>query len=273
MKIGMFTSGYQRSPIEDIFKDARQFGYDYIELWGGRPHAYPYDLMRGQVSELLRLRDKYQLPIRVYTPEHNAYPYNYMIGDEYQRKESVEYLKTALELGKALGADYTVVSAGHAGYGASKCDILSRLHRSIRDLAEHADFLQHTLLIEALTTLESNVCTSADDLVELVNYIDSQFFGAMCDVVPPFIQDESIMGYFEKLGSKLKHLHIVDSDGVSDTHLLPGDGKIPLKELMKDIADTGYNGGATIELVTAYISEPSYYSRLAIERLKNIIER
>ena len=47
MKVGMFTSGYQRNYIEDIFIDAKRFGYDYIELWGGRPHAYAYDLYRN----------------------------------------------------------------------------------------------------------------------------------------------------------------------------------------------------------------------------------
>lgn len=47
VKIGMFTSGYQRNPIEHIFMDAKRFGYDYIELWGGRPHAYPFDLKKG----------------------------------------------------------------------------------------------------------------------------------------------------------------------------------------------------------------------------------
>ena len=30
MKIGMFTSGYQRNPLEDCFKDAKRFGYDYL---------------------------------------------------------------------------------------------------------------------------------------------------------------------------------------------------------------------------------------------------
>ena len=48
-KIGMFTSGYQRNPLEDIFCDAKRFGYDYIELWGGRPHAYAPDLAAGEI--------------------------------------------------------------------------------------------------------------------------------------------------------------------------------------------------------------------------------
>ena len=51
MKLGMFTSGYQRNDIEHIFVDAKRFGYDYIELWGGRPHAYAPDLKAGDINE------------------------------------------------------------------------------------------------------------------------------------------------------------------------------------------------------------------------------
>ncbi|GAB6108646.1 fructoselysine 3-epimerase [Fusibacter bizertensis] len=273
MKIGMFTAGYQRNNIEDIFKDAKRFGYDYIELWGGRPHAYPYDLKRGQINDLLKLKEKYEMPIKVYTPEHNAYPYNYMIGDEYQRKEAIEYLKTAIEMGKALGAEYTILSAGHAGYDATRKEIWERLSVSIRELVEHAQAQEHMILIEALTPYESNVCTTANDILEIVEYIDSPYFGAMCDVVPPYVQSESIMHYVNKLGKKLKHFHIVDSDGKSDTHLIPGDGSIPLKELMADLIGSGYNGDVTLELVTAYINEPSLYAKLAIDRFKKITER
>ena len=40
LELGLFTSGYQRYPLEQAFEDASRFGYDYIELWGGYPHAY-----------------------------------------------------------------------------------------------------------------------------------------------------------------------------------------------------------------------------------------
>ena len=84
MKIGMFTSGYQRSPLEHCFQDAKEYGYDYIELWGGRPHAYAPDLKAGEMAALRTLIDRYEMPVTGYTPEHNAYPYNYMIGSEAQ---------------------------------------------------------------------------------------------------------------------------------------------------------------------------------------------
>lgn len=69
------------------------------------------------------------------------------------------------------------------------------------------------------------------------------------------------MSYFDKLGDKLRHLHIVDSDGASDTHYIPGEGKMPLRELMRDIIDRGYEGYCTVELVTMYMNEPRLYAR------------
>ena len=53
MKLGLFTSGYQRNPLEHCFEDAKRFGYDFIELWGGRPHAYAYDLKAGEIHIIL----------------------------------------------------------------------------------------------------------------------------------------------------------------------------------------------------------------------------
>ena len=43
MKFCMFTSGYMRDPLEKAFRDAAELGYDGIEIWGGRPHAYAPD--------------------------------------------------------------------------------------------------------------------------------------------------------------------------------------------------------------------------------------
>ncbi len=72
MKIGLFTFGYQRLPLERAFEDAARFGYDGIEIWGGRPHAYPFDLKAGEVTVVKELAEKYEMPIIGYTPEMNS---------------------------------------------------------------------------------------------------------------------------------------------------------------------------------------------------------
>lgn len=80
MELGLFTCGYQYESIEAAFADAAAFGYDFIELWGGRPHAWAPDMTAERAAHLRELSERYNVPIRIYTPEHNGYPYNYMLG-------------------------------------------------------------------------------------------------------------------------------------------------------------------------------------------------
>ena len=272
MKLGMFTSGYQRNPIEHIFEDAKRFGYDYIELWGGRPHGYAPDLKAGDMKELLKLRDKYGVPITGYCPEHNAYPYNYMIGSEAMMHDAVEYLKLCFDMAKEMGADYTLISAAHAGYGATRKEIWDRLTKTVRELVDHAEKIDMKIVMEALTVYESNVIKSANDLKELFEAVPSKNLVGMCDIVPPFTQQESIMDYFDKLGDKMYHMHLIDGVHDSDSHVMPGEGEIPMPELIKELKNINYNRTATIELVTGYINEPRFYARRAVDNVRNMMK-
>ena len=271
LKVGMFTSGYQRNPLEHCFMDAKEYGYDYIELWGGRPHAYAPDLKAGDINEVRRLIEKYEMPVLGYTPEHNAYPYNYMIGSEAQRRDAVDYLKLSLEMAKEMGAEFVLTSPANGGYLATYDQLLSRLEKNIQELGDYAAKLEIKLVVEALTPYESNFFTRENDLVELFRRVDNPYVVGMCDIVPPFVQHESIMAYFDKLGNKMDHMHIIDGENGSDTHLIPGEGNIPIKEMLYEMKRIGYDKTATLELVTNYINEPRFYAKRAIDNMRELM--
>jgi len=272
MKIGLFTMGYMRFPLERAFKDAARFGYDGIEIWGGRPHAFPPDLKAGGMCEIQELSSRYDLPVIGYTPETNMYPYNMMIGSEAMRRESLDYIKLAMDMAREMGAGFTLISAAHAGYETTRQEYWPRLIKNLKELAAHAESIGMDLLLEPLTQYESNVVVTCNDLITALDEVGSARLLGMCDICPPFCNREPIMTCFEKLGERLRHLHIIDSDGNSDTHMLPGDGAIPLRQLFREIAAANYKGFCTIELVTAYMNEPSLYSALAIERVNELLE-
>ena len=271
LKVGMFTSGYQRNPLEHCFMDAKEYGYDYIELWGGRPHAYAPDLKAGDINEVRRLIEKYEMPVLGYTPEHNAYPYNYMIGSEAQRRDAIDYLKLSLEMAKEMGAEFVLTSPANGGYLATYDQLWSRLEKNIQELGDYAAKLEIKLVVEALTPYESNFFTRANDLVELFRRVDNPYVVGMCDIVPPFVQHESIMAYFDKLGNKMDHMHIIDGENRSDTHLIPGEGNIPIKEMLYEMKRIGYDKTATLELVTNYINEPRFYAKRAIDNMRELM--
>lgn len=82
-----------------------------------------------------RLIDKYEIPVLGYTPEHNGYPYNFMIGSELQRRDAVEYLKLSLDMAKELGSDYMLISPAHAGYETTYEEIWNRMEKTVRSWA------------------------------------------------------------------------------------------------------------------------------------------
>lgn len=273
MKIGLFTAGYRRNPLRHIFEDAAALGYDYIELLGERPHAYPPDLDAAAVAEIRDLSDSFGVPVLGYTPSLNSYPHSFMLGSEAMRRQAVDHVKRSIDVAMALGADFTMISPGHAGYETSAEDIWRRLVHCVGEIAAYAEQAGHNVLVEPLTPFESNVLTTAADLRRLLDEVPCPRLFGVCDTVPPFVQQEDILAYFDMLGNKLYHLHLVDSDGVSATHLVPGDGCIPLPKLLRGIAQRGYDRTATIELVTHYIHDPRRYAKLAIDRLRAMMER
>ena len=131
MELGLFTCGYQYESIEAAFADAAAFGYDFIELWGGRPHAWAPDMTAERAAHLRELSERYNVPIRIYTPEHNGYPYNYMLGDEAQWEDCMRYLTRSMEAAAQIGASHTLISVGHGGHTEPQYRH-DRLMRSLR---------------------------------------------------------------------------------------------------------------------------------------------
>ena len=271
MKYGLFTCPYQRLSLEKAFSDASVMGYDYIELWGGRPHAYAPDLLDGDLDAILRLIDRFEMPVEVYTPEHNAYPYNYMIGTERQWEDAMDYLSAALCCGRALGAKHTLISVGHSGFAPLQ-ERRARLLKSLRHLSLEAERLDHPILLEPLTPMESDFCTCAEELLEILEELNSPFIQGMCDVVVSFVQHRNPADDIRLLGSRMAHLHLTDSDGITETHLLPGDGAMDLRGLLGELRTGIYDGSATLELVTHYIDTPSEAAFAAIRRIREMTE-
>lgn len=269
MKFGMFTSGYQRLPLEKCFTDAAQLGYDYIELWGGYPHAFAPDVIEDY-REIRRLQEHYGIPVPVYTPEHNAYPYNYMLGTEKQWRNCMAYLEVSVRAAGLIGAGQMLISVGHGGECPAELR-RARLLRSVKHLARVAEREHVVLLLETLSPLESNTCTRLHELKELLEAVDSPWLMGMCDVVPPVLQGEDPVDYCRHLGNRMAHLHLVDCDGVTETHLIPGDGVLNLKQIVSDFRQAGYDGRATLELVTHYMDDPTGAAGLALQRAKELL--
>lgn len=250
MKLSMLTLLFPNHTLEDCFRILSDQGYDGIEIWGARPHAYAYDLDGDKVEEILRCRDRYGLEIAMYTPEMLAYPYNLVSADKKERRETVAYLKAALRGAAAMGAPRMQVTCGHYGYHTARSLAWDWLTEGLKEAAEEAEKQGVDLIVEALTPCESNMILRCDDIVELMDRVGSSRLKTMIDLVPPAVMSEELEEYFEKLPGRVDFIHCIDTDGVTYNHLMPGTGTLPFPQLLALLRKKGYDGWLSGEKTT-----------------------
>lgn len=271
MKIALLSLLFRRYHLEKVFEVASEQGYDGVEIWGGRPQAYPYDMDAARCEDVLRMKEKYRLEVPMYTPEVLGYPFNIATTDEKERAETIAYLKKAIDVSRAIGAPRVQLATGHAGHGTSRKKNRQNVVYVLKTLAEHAEKAGIDLVLEAVTLMESNVVIFLDDLVELIDEVGSPRLKGMLDTVTPTVHWETFADYFEKLGENMEYIHFVDSDGRDQHHFPIGEGKIPMEGLMAILHKYGYDGWLSSELVSPYGRDPELFAAQEIRNIRRVL--
>ena len=276
MKVSFLTYLFRRYPLEYAFKMGREYGFDGIEIWGGRPHAYCYDMDRDAVSDIINWKKKYLLEVSMYVPEILCYPYSMCSQIPNERKDTIEYLLKSVEVGAALGTKQMQVTVPHPGYLADKDEVWSYLVNGLRQISKRAGELGIKILIESLTFSEGgNLLTTVDDVVKVIKDVGEKAVCSMIDVVPPFIANEPFSEYFDKLGDRMCYLHICNNDGMTEihTHLDDPNGQIPLVDFFRVVKRYNYEGWASIELLAPYFRDPELYLAGSMRTLDDIFSK
>ena len=271
MKIALLTLLFRRYHLEKAFQVASEQGYDGIEIWGGRPQAYPYDMDDAHCEDVLRMKEQHHLEVPMYTPEVLGYPFNIATVDDKERKETIDYLKTAIDVAQKIQAPRIQLATGHAGHGTNRRKNRENVLYVLKTLCEHAEKRGVDIIMEAVTLMESNVIIFLDDLVELIEDTGSPRLKGMLDTVTPTVHHETFADYFEKLGDRMDYIHFVDSDGRDQHHFPIGEGNIPMEGLMAIIRKYGYDGWLSSELVSPYGRDPELFAAQEIRSIRKLL--
>lgn len=272
MKTAVLSILFCRYPLEPMFRAVSRIGFDGLDLYGGRPVAYTYDMDQERISEVLRLADKYRLELPMYTPELLAYPYNIPSPDPTERKATLEYLTHCLDTAANLHSPRMQITCGHAGYSTTREENYAHIYEVLCPLVEKAEKKGVTIVLEPLTVMESNTVVFADDVEEILKTIDSPCLKTMMDTVTPIVNREAYAHHFARLGDQIDYIHFVDSNGVNEGHLLLGTGVIDLPGLANQIKASGYDGWLCIEIIGRYIRQPESYAEGELRKLKQLFQ-
>lgn len=272
MKLTFLSYLFQRFPLEYSFKMAREYGFDGVEVWGARPHAYSYDLDREAIDRILGYKKKYGQEIPMFTPEILAYPYNLCSRDEKECLETLGYLKASARSASLLGADKMLLTIPHIGYGRDKKKVREQLAEYLKELCGAAGELGVSIVIETLSPSEGNMLTNTAEVREIMDEVDSEYLAVMMDIIPPLVAHEPFSEYFDVFGDKMLYLHVSGTDGYSEAHPQLGDSTdiLPLTDLFRVVKRCGYDGWCSIEVLgEPYFRDPE----LCLSESKRIVDQ
>lgn len=269
MKISFFTNSLHRWPIEKSFEMASKYGYDGIEIWGGRPHAYAPDMRPEDIKKINDLSEKYNLPIVSFEPDMACLLWR----DERWIEESMEYFRQCIDLCKAIHCPYMVMAALQCSYEYTTDEDWAQFIKYMKELAAYSESIDGVIMIlETVTPWEGNVLIRSDDVVRAMREINSPKVKAMLDFAAPLTVGEPSSNYFERLGKDLVHIHLVDCKKDVEDHLILGDGELPVEEVLSMIDSYGYEGYCSVELFDEYRTEPILFNQRAIRAIRQALE-
>ena len=259
-------------PLRKAFEVSKACGFDGVEIWGGRPHAYPFDMDAQKTREIQDLSKEFDLEIPVYTPEVLNYQYNLCSFLPQEREDTMRYLKRALEVASEIGAGSMLCPFDHAGYGRDMTEVRKILTDEICELGQHAESVGVRLMLEAVTLKESNVVYRLEDIQQLLSSANSDFVTSMIDIAPLAQNEEPLDDYINALGNKLDHVHFVDADRLGMHHYNIGEAGLPLDMMLNVLKKHNYSRYLCVELISPYVKDPELYAYDVSIRLRKLMD-
>ncbi|GAB2831947.1 sugar phosphate isomerase/epimerase family protein [Microbacterium insulae] len=121
-------------------------------------------------------------------------------------------------------------------------DSRALLVESLRELADYAEPLGATVLLEPLNRFEDYVVNRLADAVSIAAEVDSPSLAVIADTFHMSIEEPSIGDSIRAAGGWIRHVQLGDSN-----RLEPGAGHFDWEEALGAFADIGYDGWYVME--------------------------
>jgi fructoselysine 3-epimerase len=268
MRLSLSSFLYFNYRLEDAIRQTAGFGYDGIDVWGGRPHAYRGDRNTGELRQLRVLLEECGLAVPSFIPAQFRYPTSLCSPIEVIRNDSIRYIETGIEIAQALGSDIVSVCPGHTLHGQSIEHGWACLADSLKRLADYAARRSMRLALEPADRYETDLVQNTEQARRMLHEVGSHALGIVFDVGHSQIVGEDPATAVRALGSTLFHVHIDDTQGQRDDHLVPGLGIIDFGSFFAALHDVGYKGFLAAELSFNYTIAPDAAAQATVDWFK-----
>jgi protein FrlC len=239
MKFAQSSAVYFNYSLSYAIKDLHHLGYDGIEIWGGRPHMYKNDLNK-EINNLKSLLKKFDMNVCNFIPAQFRYPSILCAENEVVRKDSISYIKKAIDNAEKIGSPSISLCPGMVLFDKNINEGRKNLIKSFKEIEEYSIGKNILLLV---------------------------------DIGHCHINGENLEEVFIKCKNLPLHIHIDDNFGNMDSHLIPKEGNIDFEKLAKVLDRIDYENYISVELGTSYIMNPHNACKKSIEVLKKLFKK
>ena len=237
----------------DIIADAGFEGAD-ISLFG---MCNPEDIFNTDryLARAEEIRDYAKKIGLLLTQSHAPFDFHIEKPGEYEDR-ILPLTARAIEIAGAMGIKNIVVHPLHGlPYYGYEEDWFEKNMRYYRALIPVARACGVRVCVENMWEADARrgcfIDSSCSRPAEFVRYIDAlndEHIGACLDIGHCAVVGENPEIYIRALGKeRLAALHTHDNNFKGDYHTIPGNGKINFEEVMKALAEIGYEGDLTLE--------------------------
>jgi sugar phosphate isomerase/epimerase len=230
-RIGLSTVSVYPESTAHAFAYASTVGYDAIEVMVG------IDALSQQTSAIKQLSDHHEMPVcAVHAP-------CLLFTQRVWGTEPWGKLERSAEMAHAVGAEVVVV------------------HPPFRWQKSYArEFVDGIAALEASTGLAYAVenmypwrASSRGMEMYLPGWDPSEepYANTTIDLSHAAIAKSDVVAMAERLGSRLRHIHLTDGTGSpKDEHLVPGRGVMGADTFLQHLVSTGFDGEIVLEINT-----------------------
>lgn len=168
-----------------------------------------------------------------------------VVGDKVDYARIHRFLEKALERVKKIGGETIVFGSGKARTlpeGCSREKGVEQILQFLHIIADYAEPLDITIVIEPLYQTASNTINSLPEAVGMAQMVNRKSIQVLADFFHMVEENDSldnIVGYREYI----RHIH------TSDNYKPPGGGQYPYPMFVDCISRAGYEGRISIECV------------------------
>lgn len=233
MKIGLSTWSLLSLDAVSAVRTTGDAGFDYVELWGEVPHAYPLWVDRGKLRDVL---SSYAMVVTMHAPFTDLNP-----ATPFQPiKGAVEKtLEDFIKLSVFLEARIITIHPGSVHNEALVPRSAESAVGTLRKMVAVADG-RVAINVENQTRSRSKyhfpLASTTESLDLILAEVDG--LGFTLDTGHAHVNGQSPLDLAERVGSKLTEVHLSDNGGTSDDHLLPGEGTSNLDGFMERMSST-----------------------------------